>query len=243
MHYIYIIQNNINHKVYVGQSINPKKRWISHLCHAGHVDRGLSLRHPGVLVIHLAMSKHGKDNFSFKILEECDTQKEADERESHWIIVYQSRLKKFGYNLKPGGSSVSGPDHPWWGRSHTLESKLKIGKASLGNSYAVGYIHTPEAIKKISDASLDNKNCVGRVPWNKGLNRSDNPLTGVSRSITTKRKIGNAKRQYWFSKKQIEAAQQMSKEGKSLRSIARAMGCNHPTIKRLLANPGDYLSQ
>ena len=50
---IYKIENLINHKVYIGQSIEIERRWQKHL---GAKDD---------FVIHRALRKYGKENFSF----------------------------------------------------------------------------------------------------------------------------------------------------------------------------------
>jgi group I intron endonuclease len=65
---IYKIENLINGKIYIGQSIEIEQRWKKHL--AASDD----------FLIHKALRKYGKENFSFTILEECDLLK-LDERE------------------------------------------------------------------------------------------------------------------------------------------------------------------
>ena len=59
---IYVIKNTINDKVYVGQAINPHRRFVQHLCNG---NRSLDN-----LPIHLAIKKYGKQNFYYEILEE-----------------------------------------------------------------------------------------------------------------------------------------------------------------------------
>ena len=101
---IYIIKNTVNNKVYVGQSINPHRRFIQHLCN-GH--RGLD-NYP----IHLAINKYGKDNFYYEILEQ-DIEN-YDEREAYWISYYNS-ISPNGYNILSGNSSnpvMYGESHP-----------------------------------------------------------------------------------------------------------------------------------
>lgn len=58
---IYIIKNKINDKVYVGQSKNPHRRFIQHLCNGNCLLDSLP--------IHLAINKYGKENFYYEILE------------------------------------------------------------------------------------------------------------------------------------------------------------------------------
>lgn len=55
---IYIITNDINDKVYVGQSINPEDRFKSH-CKKNY-DNSL---------IDAAIQKYGKEHFQMQILE------------------------------------------------------------------------------------------------------------------------------------------------------------------------------
>ena len=56
---IYKIENLVNHKVYIGQSIHIEKRWQEHC------------RPSADSAIAKAIRKYGKENFSFQILEEC----------------------------------------------------------------------------------------------------------------------------------------------------------------------------
>lgn len=101
---IYIIKNNINNKVYIGQAINPHRRFIQHLCNGNK----LLDRYP----IHLAISKYGKENFYYEILEK-DIEN-YDEREKYWIQYYDS-ISPNGYNILPGGEKnpiLYGKDNP-----------------------------------------------------------------------------------------------------------------------------------
>lgn len=82
---IYKIENLINHKVYIGQSIHIEKRWQEHC------------RFSNDSVIAKAIQKYGKENFSFQILEECSEQ-ELDEKELSYIRKYNSLVPN-GYNV------------------------------------------------------------------------------------------------------------------------------------------------
>ncbi len=97
---IYKIENKINGKIYIGQSVNIAKRIIEHKYRAFDEkdERTYSL------YLYVAMRKYGKQNFSFDIIEEC--QKEAlNEKEQYWIQHYKSNQKEYGYNLSDGGDS------------------------------------------------------------------------------------------------------------------------------------------
>lgn len=93
---IYIIENKINSKVYIGQTIQPLiDRWYRH-CGKSGLSESESRMH-----IKRAILKHGKDNFTIRPLEECDS-KMLNEREIFYIQQYDSFSK--GYNSTEGGS-------------------------------------------------------------------------------------------------------------------------------------------
>ena len=94
---IYKIENLINHKVYIGQSIDISGRWLEH-----QIDlRGN--RHQSK---HLqnAWNKYGSENFSFEILEKC-SKEDLTEREQYWIDFYGGINSKQNYNSRGAGNS------------------------------------------------------------------------------------------------------------------------------------------
>lgn len=95
---IYKIENKINGKIYIGQSINIKARLRSHICSAYNQNK----KNDYDLVIHKAIRKYGADNFSYEIIEECPKEK-LNEREEYWIVYYDSYYN--GYNSTKGGDN------------------------------------------------------------------------------------------------------------------------------------------
>ena len=98
MAYIYKITNNINQKVYIGQTIMaPMQRWQKHKS-----DARLNKPYP----LYKAMNKYGINNFSFEVLEEVDIE-QLDEKERYYINLYNSYINfenSNGYNATLGGS-------------------------------------------------------------------------------------------------------------------------------------------
>lgn len=99
---IYQIENIVNHKKYIGQTIHPERRWKEHCQHAKY--------HNDDYPIHLAINKYGKENFIFTILEWTE---QFDQREKELIIEYNTLVPN-GYNIATGGNScvLIGEDHP-----------------------------------------------------------------------------------------------------------------------------------
>ena len=93
---IYCIENNINGKKYIGQSIDISRRWTEH--------RQKNKANKGTFLYN-SIKKHGIENFSFYIIEECEPDK-LNEREIYWISYYNTF--KFGYNMTLGGSGSLG---------------------------------------------------------------------------------------------------------------------------------------
>lgn len=99
---IYKITNNINGKVYIGQSVHPDRRWIEH--------KSKSKNKADNYPIHLAINKYGSENFTFEILEWTEN---YNQREKELIESYDSIAPK-GYNVASGGQNniMYGEDHP-----------------------------------------------------------------------------------------------------------------------------------
>lgn len=91
---IYIIKNNLNNKVYIGQTItNIKTRFNQHC-----KNSTLKSRH---YKIYNAIKKYGKENFYIEVLESNIEIDKLDEREIYYIEKYNSFKK--GYNSTKGG--------------------------------------------------------------------------------------------------------------------------------------------
>lgn len=90
---IYKITNNINGKVYIGQTINPiESRFRAH-CNK------TSSRYQSKL--YYAIKKYGKESFSIEVLEKGQTKEELDSKEMSYISSYNS--VSTGYNIRVGG--------------------------------------------------------------------------------------------------------------------------------------------
>lgn len=112
---IYKIQNIVNNKIYIGQSIDIITRWYNHKNELNG-NRHCNSHLQG------AWNKYGESNFTFEVIEEC-TVEEIDNREIYWIDLYKSIDPNFGYNLTAGGQGIHG--YAWSNEKKLFLSKLR----------------------------------------------------------------------------------------------------------------------
>ena len=92
---IYLIENKLNGKKYVGQTVRRLKRRLYEHIFLDHS------------VIHRAIERYGWSNFSVSVLEKCNSQQELNEREIYHIKRLNCMTPN-GYNVVAGGNSTSG---------------------------------------------------------------------------------------------------------------------------------------
>lgn len=88
---IYKIQNTKNKKIYIGSSINVESREYKHFW---MLDKNI---HDN-LYLQKSYNKHGKDFFTFELIEECSYD-QLIEKENYYINLYSSNNLTKGYNL------------------------------------------------------------------------------------------------------------------------------------------------
>lgn len=95
---IYAIKNLINNKVYVGSTKSLKKRKYRHFYE-------LKINIHSNIHLQRSYNEHGKDKFSFFLLEECISTIRS-EREIYWINYFNSHNKDYGFNIyEPNGDN------------------------------------------------------------------------------------------------------------------------------------------
>lgn len=170
---IYKIVNKLNRKVYIGQSVDIRRRWLAHN----------NWKNRTASAIGRAIIKYGVENFDYIIIEECDRDM-LNEREKYWILKTNT-IAPIGYNLSSGGDS---------NYYCSEESKRKMSLAQTGKKRSIaaiekfkktmseiGWCHPIEEhkIALSKAASLRNKNHpeyitkmnearLGLPSWNKG---------------------------------------------------------------------------
>lgn len=134
---IYIIKNDINEKVYIGQAVNTLNRWYHHLSDAR--------KNKKYSIIDRAINKYGKEHFYYEIIE--SQIENYNEREQYWIKYYNSRVPN-GYNIAVGGKGIGNGIDALTSSikdKETLESiidtiiQTDLSLRKIANIYNVGY--------------------------------------------------------------------------------------------------------
>ena len=126
-HYIYLIINKLNGHMYVGQTINIKKRWSEH-----------SRPSRNKTAIERAFNKYGKDNFILKILQVIDNSIEANDREIYWIDYFDTYENILHYNMHIGGNAQCGKNNPMYGlrgENSPISKLTKVQGLEIYNEY------------------------------------------------------------------------------------------------------------
>ena len=207
---IYKWENEINGKVYIGQSINIYNRFLDY-------KKGRFNPH-----MKSAINKYGIDNFSIEILEKDIDETNPNAYEQKWIDFYQSYLPENGYNIAPVAGNTRGVKkskterdamskraskrigelNPFYGKHHTEETRKKISEAHKGLHYEIseenlrkwreGYRASIDRIKQIDK----NTNEVIAIYENAIIasKQTDSDYSGIRRCCQGKQKTCNGYR-------------------------------------------------
>ncbi len=154
---IYVIENGVNDKKYVGQTCGPVDNRFRQHCTKN-----------GCTAIYRAITKHGREQFSIRTLFVCpDDQAYADEMECCAIKVFGTTVPN-GYNLQEGGSngkhSIKTKEKmsaTAMGHEVSIETRAKLASANIGNKHALGFKPSTETRAKMAAAQRGNKNQLG----------------------------------------------------------------------------------
>lgn len=157
---IYCIKNTLTNKMYIGQSLNLRKRISDHF-------RKLPKGTDECTYLQKSYLKYGAEKFEYFILEYC-LSSDLNKKEEYYISKYNTKAPN-GYNLTNGGDGTvgykwsdeqiakkSGENHPLFGIGHSEEAKKKMKENhadfSKENHPFWGKKHSEEAKKKMSEA-------------------------------------------------------------------------------------------
>jgi len=102
---IYMIRNNINGLIYIGESKDIRTRWSKYKWAVNSTSNYKETKRQLVL----DMRKYGIENFEFTILDSSDSMRDKNARlakEAELISKYNSDDPSIGYNLSPGHEPI-----------------------------------------------------------------------------------------------------------------------------------------
>lgn len=153
--YVYKIINNITKDEYVGKTVFPiTERFKTHIYNSKK----------GNTYLYKAIRKYGKENFNIQLLEIVKGDIEnLNESEKFWILKLKPK-----YNMTLGGDGgdtskwlteyytkhsirMKGNNNPFYGKTHSKETKEKISKAKKGK------LLSKETKEKISNTLTGRK--------------------------------------------------------------------------------------
>lgn len=210
---IYKIENKINGKVYIGQSVNIKRRWTRH-------KRELNNNIHGNNHLQRAWNEYGSKYFSFELIKACKP-KYLNRFEKLYIRIFDSMDYNKGYNNDSGGfeckqfsehallkmqQNNKGKNNPMYGRKHSEETKTKIAKSKIG--------------KKRSKATIQKM-----IQNRPDMSGENNPMYGKHHTEETRKllsELNSGENNYWYGKTGKEApcyGHEHSKETRELISM------------------------
>lgn len=171
---IYIIQNSINNHIYIGSSINIKKRFNSHV-------NLLNKNKHANLHLQAAWNKYGKENFVLLHVERISTPENRLIRENKWIKIHKPEYN----NILVNGNNYF---------FHSDETKEKIRQKALGRKVSD---ETKNKIKETSKGRIISEETKQRISKaNKGKSHGRKGLkilkqTSLAISESNKKRIGS----------------------------------------------------
>lgn len=191
---VYQIVNNVNGKIYIGQSSNTEERWYRHSVDYKRIKEKYLYR---------AMRKYGFENFEFSILEENISLDNINAREQYWINSKNSMVPN-GYNMTNGGEGTF--------RTITEETREKLRQS------AKNQVITDETRKKMSDNQTRRfSNPEERKIMSEKLKSNIEAMTKLSQRNSERLANMSASEKEEFEKKRIKGL--IDKKGKKLKGI------------------------
>ena len=169
---IYRVVNKINGKQYIGQTVNPMKRWSRH---CSNLEKS---------PLSLAIQKYGKENFSFGIIAEYSNEIDLNNAEDYYID-FNNCICPNGYNrvtgqqkkrqwsaesLKKASESKLGLKNPMYGKPLSAATKELLRSANKGKP------KTEAHKEKLRQANLGKKaSAEARLNMSLAAQKSVNP--------------------------------------------------------------------
>jgi group I intron endonuclease len=185
---VYCIENIIDGKRYIGQSVRGKKRWNDH-------KNNLRKNKHENPYLQNAWNYYGEDNFIFSLLKTCDNQDELCYWENFYIKEFKTKIDwGCGYNLDEGG--LGGPNP-------SLETREKMSLAKIGKEpWNKGIPASEEARNNLSESHKGQQSPMkGRTHTEESKKKNSESHKGKPSSNKGKKKSAETRQKMSISKK------------------------------------------
>jgi group I intron endonuclease len=156
--YIYGLKCPISNDIrYIGQSVNPNKRFKQHILRA-KIDKKPIKTHKENWILYL-INKGLEKEIKIEIIEICN-ENNCDEREIYWIKEYRNKINDMLTNTAEGGKCVRicGSRNHNYGKHMSEEDKKKLSINRLGDKNPMFNKHfkMSQSVKDKTSISLLN---------------------------------------------------------------------------------------
>ena len=207
---IYMIQNKVNNKMYIGQAVDIEDRWKAH-------RSGLRGDYHDNTHLQNSWKRDGEENFEFTILLECE-ESDLNMYEEYYIFDLMTFDPRVGYNKNYGGKS---------GRP-TAETKRKLSESAKGRQFSEETRRKLSETKKGKQLSEETKRKISEA--NKG---KKGYWYGKQLSEETKRKMSEANKDKQLSE-ETKRKMSESRKGEKNPNYGKQLSEEH---KRKLSKP------
>ena len=234
---IYVLTNIVNGKVYIGQTWNLASDRMG--------KDGYGYKNSPY--IFNAIQKYGTDKFEYEVLAQCCDQESADYLEDYFVVQYNSRNNKIGYNIKKGGSAGK----------HSEETKAKISESMKNKVWSPEVLANRDRALRLrkgekrppkSPEVIENHVAV-MIKWHA---EHEHPMTGRHHTEEAKIKISEANKGKIISdehRKKMSESRKMDpdrerdiieayKRGDTIESIEEQFNTRRSSIYRVIDRNG-----
>ena len=196
---VYLIENKINFKRYIGSSSNIKERIYRHkrmLINNNHFNKHLQS----------AWNKYGEDNFIFSVIEENILEENLLERESFWFDYYNIFKEDKGYNILSIAKRHKGRKEKL-SKEHKKNISIGLNEFYKNNKSSKKGKRYPDIHIEVTD---ETKNKISNS-LKKYYQNNKNSMDGKKHTEESKLKMSEAQKDYfsknnsfWDGKKRTE---------------------------------------
>lgn len=194
--YVYLIQNVVNGKCYVGQTVQKLKRYFDYNVRCALNGRDYKP------ALYAAIRKYGKESFTIRAISTCAEKDEMDKAEKAYIVFFGTRSRKLGYNLTDGGDGTVGAER-------TDEWKANISKGLVGKTWSAERKAASSAARKGKVLTEEHKIKIGQgvkgqkkpPQWIEKLKARNAARKGEKKSLEFKARVSEGLKLRWAKKR------------------------------------------